>query len=324
MSRTFGDSGDRSGRGSRPVVPDVRPRGLSLPEAGRTRPSGPPVPESFREHSVARLSDIRGRDHTGRREQRRDASGQSRADREDAVLEMLGTYRVISRRALVEVGFDGHPFAASRTMASLERRGLVDHSLVARGNRGYQVLFLTGAGRDAVARRKARRAADREEDDAGQRYWAGPGDLRALRHDHHVFEAVLADTAGERGSGGRIRRVRLESELRGLLAAAGDAGARSGGPVAADRERRRQAEAVGLRVFEQGVPLPDAIVELEMPDGRMEVRAIEVATSSYTHVQVRSKTLAGFRVYNTPAPGDRRPRAIRDPGREFPLSWGGR
>ena len=278
----------------------------------------------MREHAVRTLSDIRGARHRGRREDRRLERSRSREQREEAVLALLGTYRVISRRALVEVGFDGHPFAASRTLASLERRGLVAHSLVPRGRRGYQVFHLTGAGRDLVARRRARRGGDDDGEDSGQRFWDGPGDVRALRHDHHVFEAVLADTAEDRRAGARIRRVRLEPELRGLLAAADDAGRRSGGPEGAVRARYEQAEAVGLRVFAEGVPIPDALVEVEQPDGRVVVRSIEVATNSYTHVQTRAKSIAGFRVYRIASPRQRRPRGTRDPDREYPLAWGGR
>ena len=54
------------------------------------------------------------------------------------------------------------------------------------------------------------------------------------------------------------------------------------------------------------------------------VRSIEVASSSYTRVQVRAKGLAGFRVYSIP--GFRRQQRLRRVGSierdEIPLSWG--
>ncbi len=207
----------------------------------------------------------------------------------------MGTYRVLSRRALVEYGFDGHPFAASRTIAALERRSLIASSLIPRGRQGYQVYSLTPAGRDLIAKRRRRR----ERGDA-QRLWAGFGDVRQLAHDHRVFEAVMQDTEQLRAEGGRIRRVRLEHELRGLLSVAGETARPTGGPAAANAARCQEARRIGLAVFDREVPLPDALIEIEDSRGQVVVRSIEVASSAYTRAQVRAKGLAGFRVYSIP------------------------
>ena len=261
--------------------------GRALPGRGRARerapgvaqpgaPSeGPPRQDPVGLDRVVELRDYRGRDHRGRRVERRDPRRRSREEREEDVLELLGTYRVISRRALVEFAFDGHPFAASRTLASLERRGFAEASTIARGRRGYQVFSLTGGGRDLIAerRRKRRRDARREE----QRFWSGFGDTRQLAHDHRVFEAVMQDTEQLRAEGGRIRRVRLESELRGVLSAAGETARVVSGPDAARVARCAAARRIGLAVFERDVPLPDALIEIEDAHGRVLVRGIEVA-----------------------------------------------
>ena len=232
---------------------------------------------------------------------------------------LLGTYRVLSRRALVEFGFDGHPFAASRTITALERRSLIASSLIPRGRHGYQVYSLTPAGRDLIAERRRRR--DRRDE---QRLWAGFGDARQLAHDHRVFEAVMQDTEKLRAEGGRIRRVRLEPELRGLLSVAGETARASGGPDAATAARCQEARRIGLVVFDREVPLPDALIKVEDARGQVVVRSIEVASSSYTRVQVRAKGLAGFRVYSIP--GFRRQQRLRRVGSierdEIPLSWG--
>ena len=199
------------------------------------------------------------------------------------MLELVGTYRVISRRALVEFAFDGHPFAASRTLTSLEGRGFLEASTVARGRSGYQVFSLTASGRDLIAarRRKRRRDARRAE----QRFWSGFGDTRQLAHDHRVFEAVMQDTEQLRAEGGRIRHVRLESELRGILSAAGETARVVSGPDAARVARCKAARRIGLAVFERDVPLPDALIEIEDAQGRVLVRGIEVVSSSYTRAQ---------------------------------------
>lgn len=245
----------------------------------------------------------------------------SRTEREDGVLEMLGTYRVVSRRAIVEYAFDGHPFAASRTLASLERRGLVDVSLIPRGRGGYQVFSLTGLGRDQIAAKRRRRSADRDS----QRFWSGFGDVRQLAHDHRVFEAVMQDTDQVRAEGGRIRRVRLEPELRAILSSAGESARAVGGPDAARAARCAAARRVGLGVSERDVPLPDVLIEIEDARGRVFTRGIEVASNSYTRAQVRAKRVAGFRLYSVP--GFRRQERLKRIGTldrdAHPLSWGG-
>ena len=135
----------------------------------------------------------------------------------------------------------------------------------------------------------------------------------------------MQDTEEVRSSGGRIRRVRLESELRGLLAAAGETARRSEGAGGAERARRKEAVRIGLPVFAERVPLPDALVEIEEADGSRSVRAIKVVTGSYTGAQVREKEQAGFRLYAIPGfLTDRKRRGFGTMGREesFPLSWG--
>ena len=64
--------------------------------------------------------------------------------------------------------------------------------------------------------------------------------------------------------------------------------------------RCQAARRIGLAVFERDVPLPDALIEIEDAQGRVLVRGIEVASSSYTRAQVRAKRLAGFRLYSVP------------------------
>ena len=232
----------------------------------------------------------------------------------------------MSRKSIVEHCFDGHPFAAARTLPALERDGLIAVRKVWAGRKGYQVYSLTGRGRDLIAwnARRRRRKADEDEELDAQRFWASPGDVRQLRHDHHVFDAVMQDTEELREQGGRIRRVRLETELRGILAEAGETARQTEGDLGADRARREAAERIGLRVCAEAVPLPDALVEVEDADGARSVRAVEVVTGSYTPTQVREKQRAGFRLYALAgfASERRRRRTVKEVDVPFPLSWG--
>ena len=302
-----------------PESPAIRPEQPASP--------APPTPEALQQHEVVELRDTDLLRHRGRREDDRGPERRTREQREQHVLELLGTFRVLTRRSLVEHCFDGHPFAAGRVLPALLRDGLVAVNTLPSRRKGYQVFSLTGAGRDRVAclKRKRRRRGEEDDEAEQQRYWTGLADMRQLQHDHHVFDAVMQDTEDVRERGGRIRRVRLESELRGLLAAAGETARRTEGAAGAERARRNEAVRIGLRVFAENVPLPDALVEIEGADGSRSVRAVEVVTGAYTQVQVREKQRAGFRLYRIPrfrTEGKRR--RFGTLGREdpFPLSWG--
>ncbi len=275
----------------------------------------------MREHAVRDIE--LGRAHDGRRD--RGPRGGPRltgAEREALVLETLGIFRVATRKSLVVHCFDGHPFAAGRSLAKLRRKGLVGVRTVSKGRYGYQVFMLTPRGRDAAAarRRRKRQPEVRAVEAPDQRFWAWTADDRRLRHDHQLLDAVVQDCADDLRAGARIRRVRIDSELRGLLASADATGRRDGGPAGARCARREAARVVGLRVFDEDVPLPDALVELERADGTVETRGIEVATGFYTAPQVREKQRAGFRLFRLRS--DRQPRRRIQQDEEFPLAWG--
>ena len=85
------------------------------------------------------------RAHRGRRQDRTSKLRLSRQEREDGLLDLLGAFRVAARRSIVNAVFDGHPFAANRTLASLERRGLIDKKTVPRCQRALRnAPFRTG------------------------------------------------------------------------------------------------------------------------------------------------------------------------------------
>ena len=305
--------------------PDPSPPGRNG-RRPRDRPSSsadrlpPPTPEPF---EISRLRDLDAAHvHAGRREDRGEGPRVPYAERLALTLETVGIFRVVSRKALVAHCFDGHPFAANKALRQLERDGLIRSVRVERGKHGYQVFTLTGKGRDRAAERRRKGAGVRAVLSDEQRFWEGLADPRQLRHDHQVFEAVAQDAADVAPAGGRVRRVRLESELRGLLAAADDEGRRRGGPGEARRMRAEAAAGMGLRVFEEDVPLPDALVEIEERDGRVVTRSVEVASGSYTHAQVAEKERSGFRVYGFRPDRSKRARSLRV--EEFPLSWGRR
>ena len=130
----------------------------------------------------------------------------------------------------------------------------------------------------------------------------------------------MCETAGA-GFGGSVWKVRCEDCWRLQARRSASVKVR----LRLERARRQEAVRIGLRVFAEGVPLPDALVEIEDSDGTCSVRAIEVVTAKYTNAQVRGKQQAGFRLYAVPGfrtESRRRQFGQRDREDLFPLSWG--
>ena len=105
----------------------------------------PPTLDPPADSRIRMLGDERTQ-HLGRRADRRSDEQITRADREKAVLWMLGVFRVATRRSVVESCFDGHPFVANRVLADLESKKLIRKREVKHGKRGYQVYTLEGPG----------------------------------------------------------------------------------------------------------------------------------------------------------------------------------
>ena len=95
----------------------------------------------------------------------------------------------------------------------------------------------------------------------------------------------MQDTEQLRAEGGRIRHVRLESELRGILSAAGETAPPS------SRGRTRPAWPAARRAAASVWPsssgtsrCPDALIEIEDAQGRVLVRGIEGGVELLTPV----------------------------------------
>jgi len=133
-------------RGASPgaVVPNRkeeprRPPQLTPGHPDEREPTPWAKPEPLRQHDVLPLTGATRLRHDGRREDDRRRPRRTREQRVQHVLDLLGTYRVVSRKSIVEHCFDGHPFAASRTLPALERDGLIAARKVWAGRKGYQV-----------------------------------------------------------------------------------------------------------------------------------------------------------------------------------------
>ena len=207
----------------------------------------------------------------------------------------MGLYRAVSYQDLSAQHFDGHPYATRRAVDRLVRRGLVrEHQTEGPHGGTYTVLTATPAGA-RVAQRVARDVGH----DAGQQTWSGLVKPAELAHDTAVYRAARHEQARIEAAGGRVTRVRIDAELKQVVARATETARAAGGRRAADEARRTAAQALELPVREDRVQYPDAQLELEDREGRSGRVNVEVASEHYHAAAIAAKAGAGFAMHGS-------------------------
>ena len=248
------------------------------------RPERTPGREAWRDARPGRRERSgHRREYDGRRERR------TQEARVDGVVRDVGAFRAVAYRDLVERQFDGHPFSARRGIGVAERRRWVRRRK-ARGPLGgeFTVVVATPAGAARAA------ALWCEAGRTDQRTFSGAVKPSELAHDVAVYRAAGAVQARIESAGGRVLRVRIDAELKGMLAARTERARRKAGRRAAELERCRAAAALGLPVEEGQALVPDAQVEYVDAAGRTGRCNVEVASEHYRARSIRAKARAGF------------------------------
>ena len=240
----------------------------------------------------------RPRDRGHRRElAERAPERRSFQDRLQGALVDVAIHRAVASRDLVDHQFGGHPFAGRRGIDNLKKAGLVEeHKL-----HDTQVLTATAAGR-----RLAGDVAPGRGWHSDQRTWSGLGKDADLKHDLALYRAVALARAELAERGLQIRRVRLDAELRSLIAKRTEAVRARRGSAAAAAARAELAARLHLPVTETGKVLyPDAQIEYardEVETGRVN---IEITTEHYSKATIAAKSAAGFVLFPSGAAAGR-------------------
>lgn len=239
--------------------------------------------------------ELPGRDtRSGARGETRRGGRRSIQDRLNGALVDVAVHRAVAYRDLVESHFAGHPYAARRAVDRLARAGFVVQDKAA-GPKGGTFLVVHPTERGAEAARSLVRKAGLDPD---QRSWPGPGRKGDRVHDTAIYRAVQEHRGALRRDGARVARIRLDAELRGIVAKRSEEARVRAGRDAADLARRRAARELGLPVLESGQVLyPDAQVEYHDASGAIGRVNIEIATEHYRSGDVAAKAAAGFAVH---------------------------
>lgn len=228
-------------------------------------------------------------------------------DRCDRALLDAGLYRAVSFRDLAEAHFDGHPYAARRAVNQWIREGTLREHTV-RGPKGnpYKLLTPTRDGAEL-----ARRQAVKHGFDAHQRTWSGLVKSAELAHDTEVYRAARTEIDRLQSEGATIRRIRIDAELKSIVAKQSETARARDGKTAADIARIQTAKELGLPVDENGkVHFPDAQIEYTDAEGRSDHVNVEVATRDYRNRSIQAKAAAGFVIHGNGRAGARVSKAL--------------
>ena len=194
-------------------------------------------------------------------------------------------------------------------MNAWTREGLAKES-TAKGPKGrpFKVLTLTRKGAAAIRDLDAGHGLD-----PGQhiRFAARLLQHAQLAHDTAIYRACGREHQRLLERSATIRRVRLDGELKSAVARRSESARARDGRRAADAERHRVAQELGLPIDAQGrVLYPDAQIEYTDAEGRTGRVNIEVASGHYRQGSVRAKAAAGFRMHANGPAGARLLRAL--------------
>ena len=231
----------------------------------------------------------------------RDRGSTSFRERCRGALADIGIYGAVSVRDLAEAHFGGHPYTTRRAVNAWIREGLAKES-TAKGPKGrpFKVLTLTRKGAAAIRDLDAGQGLD-----PGQHIRSAARLLQhaQLAHDTAIYRACRQEHQRLIEQGATVRRVRLDGEFKSAVARKSESARAKDGRRAADAERHRVAQELGLPIDAQGrVLYPDAQIEYTDSEGRSGRVNIEVASGNYRARSIRAKVAAGFVLHaNGPA-----------------------
>ena len=169
-------------------------------------------------------------------------------------------------------------YTTRRAVDRMIRDGLdVEHQ--AKGPKGgtYKVLTVTEAGA-----RRARQCAAEQGFDKQQQVWTGLVKKSELSHDTAVYRAAQIEARRLTGQGARIRRVRIDAEMKKHVARATEKARAKEGKAAADAARRKAAQDLELPIKNGKIVYPDAQIEYQDSEGRSGRVNVEIASEHYS------------------------------------------
>ena len=233
------------------------------------------------------------------------AIGLSLREEERKVLTEVGRFRVVATRDLTETVYDNRHSRMERDLAFLREKGLIQVDTVnaRRDGRGgrverIEVVTLTKGGQSL-----ARLSGELPRD---QKLYAGLVKPREVEHDTQIYRAYRKEAERIERKGGTNLRVRLDFELKSDVQKAIHAERKADPRRDMGEIKQQVAQQFELPYVNDGIQIPDARIEYEIPNkdaqdiaqgSRTGHEDIEVLTAAYRPGHLRNKAQAGFHNY---------------------------
>ncbi len=205
-------------------------------------------------------------------------------DSEIFTLTELGKFRVIATEDLSRFAYDGNQARLEQDLQSLRKQGLISQrEIQARNQPKFPVLSLTKDGK--------RFLEHQNRVPKSQALYAGFVKPKELAHDAELYRLCQKVASEIERSGGTVRRVVLDYELKEELYRALSKIDPAKNP---DYERMYVANRHGLKVVDGKIPIPDLRIEYETETRDIEHIDLELATREYRSQGMAEKARAGF------------------------------
>ena len=239
----------------------------------------------------------------------------TRQERSERALADVGIYRLVPFEELADAHFGGQHREARRAVNRWIREGLArEFAGKDAGGTPYALFSSTAKGASVL-----RDLAEGQGIDPGQRFTHTPRfRWDRLAHDSEIYRAARRERERLAREDARVKRVRLEGEFRGTVLGRIHTARLRLGQRAADAERHRAADELGLPVDPEGrVLYPDLQIEYVDAAGRSGRVNVEVASDHYDAQQIGRKVAAGFRIHASGARAERVLGRLRSGGTEL-------
>ena len=208
-------------------------------------------------------------------------------DSEIFTLTELGKFRVISTEDLRRFAYDGNQQRLEQDVQSLRKQGLISQREIEAGNQPkFHMLSLTKDGK--------RFLEHQNRVPKSQAVYAGFVKPKELAHDADLYRPYQKVSSEIERSGGTVRRVVLDYELKEELYRALSKVDPAKNP---DYERMYVANRHGLKVLDGKIPIPDLRIEYETEARDIEHVDLELATREYRSQGMAAKARAGFHLF---------------------------
>jgi hypothetical protein len=208
-------------------------------------------------------------------------------DSEIFTLTELGKFRVISTEDLRRFAYDGNQQRLEQDVQSLRKQGLISQREIEAGNQPkFHMLSLTKDGK--------RFLEHQNRVPKSQAVYAGFVTPKELAHDADLYRPYQKVSSEIERSGGTVRRVVLDYELKEELYRALSKVDPAKNP---DYERMYVANRHGLKVLDGKIPIPDLRIEYETEARDIEHVDLELATREYRSQGMAAKARAGFHLF---------------------------